>query len=780
MNPHYEYRSRQAQLFRRTSRPVGSVRALSLPDSLWMKILVGLAVALAVAALSASEAAALGVLIPKDKTLAPLAIKSHRVTVKISDQGAVTTVDQVFVNHTSRDLEATYLFPMPATAATTDFALWINGQRVKGEVLDAAQAKQIYRDIVARMKDPALLEYMGGNLFRASVYPVPRKGEQRIQISYAEVVPYDGGLCHYVYPLRTDEASARTIEDFTFSVVLRSSVPIKSVYSPTHQISVTREDDHRARAGFEENAALLDRDFSLFYTLSEQEVGVSMLTHRAKGEDGYFLLMIAPGTEQSDAQVLPKDVVFVIDTSGSMKGEKIKRAKEALSFCLSALRPQDRFGIVRFSDGIEPMAKMLLGANAANVEKGQAFVKQLRAVGGTNINEALLTSLQLERGDGRPGIIVFLTDGQPTVGVTDNPAIQKNIAQGNTDRWRLFSFGIGTSINTHLLDKLAEGNGGTSAYVRPDAQIEQAVSRFFNKVEKPVLADVSIDLGRAKIADMLPRKMPDLFAGTQLVLLGRYTDAAETAVVLEGFRRGGKVRLVQDVSLPKEESENGFIKQLWAQRKVGFLLGEIRLNGENRELVDEVTRLGREYGIVTPYTSYLVTEPKGDANGRASFSRRRGEDLATDSLQSAAPMAGGLRGEAQEKRKSAFRTLADRSVMDEEAGASAVTVSKHISGMKEAEQVKNLSGRTRNAGNKTFVWKQGSFVDTAHEPGNKTLEIRYGSDAYFALIDLVPEMKTYLALGRSLVVTVKPGYSIVIGDDGADSLSQAQLRAFLP
>ena len=760
------------------------VYALSANQSRIIRVCLCLIFAIAVLAFFSSKAHAIGMMIPKDKSLPALAIKSHRVQIDINEQGAETTVDQVFINNTNRDLEAVYLFPLPPGAAPTDFALWINGKRVKGEVLDAANAKRIYRQIVMQMKDPGLLEYVGGNLFRASVYPVPRKGEQRVQIKYAQVIPYDAGVCAYTYPLKTDRASARTLEDFTVSAKIKSSIPIRSVYSPTHEVSVTRKDDYNVRAGFEEDAAVLDRDFSLYYTFSEKDVGISMLTHREK-QDGYFLLLITPGADPSADTVLPKDVLFVLDTSGSMKGEKIVRAKEALSYCLSALGEKDRFNIVRFSDGIEPMSKILLDASKSNIENGLGFIKNLRAVGGTNINEALLTALTNTGDEKRPGIIVFITDGEPTVGETKIAGILENVNGKNQDNWRIFSFGVGTKINTHLLDKLSEQNNGTSAYVRPDEQIERQISSFFNKIEKPVLTDVTIDYGKGEVFDVFPKKMPDLFAGTQLVLIGRYKNNCETAAILEGWREGAKIGNAQDVSFPKKATGNSFIRQLWAKRKVGYLLDEIRLHGENTELVQEVTRLGREYGLVTPYTSYLVTEPKGrhgrnlDMEGAAIDQF----DLDTNGLMPSLSSGGAKKSKdnARSRYRAMEKSLGSVSSMQEEAGATAVDASKAISELKNNERVGGQGGgNTRWAAGKTFVWKNGRYIDTNHKQTNKTLTIRYGSDAYFRLLELYPEARAFLALGEKVTFSLKPGTSIVISSDGEHSLPDGKIRNFLP
>jgi Ca-activated chloride channel homolog len=752
-----------------------------------MKSRVVLLIVAILVALFASEAMATGMLIPNDKTLPPLSIKSHRVNVEITDQGAVTKVDQVFYNHTSRDLEATYLFPIPDGATATDFALWINGKKIKGEVLPAGQAKSIYTEIVSRMKDPGLLEYLGNGLFKASVYPVPRKGEQRVEIQYTNVIPYDAGVCQYTYPLRTERAGSRTIEDFTLSVKIESSTPIKSVYSPTHEVGVTRESDHLVRAGFEKNSAGLDRDFELFYTVSEKQVGVSLLTHK-DGPEGYFLLLVTPSASPDENEIISKDVLFVLDTSGSMKGEKMTRAKEALAYCLKSLHEEDRFSILRFSDGVAEMNEDLTYATPKNIEAGKAFVKKLYAAGGTNINEAMLRALSKKGSADRPGIIVFLTDGQPTVGVTAIKKILDNVSGANEPGWRIFSFGVGTSINTHLLDKLSGDNGGATSYVRPDAQIEREVSSFFRKAEKPVLTDVTLDFGKAKVEDLFPRELPDLFAGTQLVVLGKYVEPAETAVIVEGWRKSTKIGFAEDLSLPKSSADHAFIKQLWATRKVGYLLDAIRFNGEDPELVQEVTRLGREFGIVTPYTSYLVTEPKNAQvprfrSGAIDTLSRAGDGRFGAGPPAAEPdtdaFAFESAGEKTRNRKTAKSSLADRSSLSAQTGSEAVLASKGIADLKDGERLDN-GGATRSAGGKSFVWQNGILTDTKHEPGNKVLKIQFGSEAYFRLLELYPKAKAALALGDKVIVSWTKGRSIQIGADGENSIPDGRIKAFLP
>ena len=378
-------------------------------------LIIGL-IAVLVPLLMQSTASATGLLIPSDQALGPLSIKYHRASVKITDRAAVTHVDQVFINNTDRDLEATYMFPLPKGATVSDFYLYMNGKRTKGEILEKDRARNIYEGIVRRMRDPGLLEYMGNDLFQCRVYPVPRRGEQRIEIEFTQVMPFEGGVVKYVYPMRTDQASAKTLQDFTVSVKIASKVAIKSIYSPSHQIYSRKANDHEATAGFETMAALLDRDFELFYTVSEKDIGLNLLTFREAGEAGFFLVMASPKSEYTEQEIMGKRITFVVDTSGSMAGEKMKYAKEALKYCLNKLSNDDLFNVVRFSTDVEGFEKAPVSASKENVQRAMNFVERMEAAGGTAIDEALTTALAGHVKAEEPNLVVFITDGHPTGG----------------------------------------------------------------------------------------------------------------------------------------------------------------------------------------------------------------------------------------------------------------------------------------------------------------------------------------------------------------------------
>jgi Ca-activated chloride channel family protein len=551
-----------------------------------------------------------GLLIPTDQTAAPLTLTGHHVDIAIEDQVAVTTVTQTFRNPTNRPLEADFVFPVPAGASVKKFAMWVNGKEVKGELVEAAKARTVYTDIVRRLKDPGLLEYLGNNLLRLRVFPVPALGEQKLSLSYTSVAPCDAGLIEYVYPLKTNPQGGAAPADFSVKATLRSQHPIQNVYSPSHAIHVDRPNDHKARVTLEKNQPASGKDFQLFYTPSARDVGLTALTYRpVAGQDGYVMMLISPRAELSKKQRVARDMVFVLDTSGSMEGVKMEQARKALKFCLGRLTKHDRFGLINFATTVNKYRPGLIRAKRAEVEAARHWVGKLQADGGTAIDEALKAALEMRSADqSRSFTVVFFTDGEPTVGETDPQKILKAVAAQNTANTRIFTFGVGDDVNAVLLDKLAEQTRAVSTYVRPQEDIEVKVSNLYAKISRPVLTDLKLTAGKAiHLKEIYPPQLPDLFHGSQLVVLGRYAGKGHAALTLTG-RVGKETRqFVYELKFPtRTKTAKAFVEDLWARRKVGYLLDQIRTNGEKKELVDEVVALAKKHGITTPYTSYLV------------------------------------------------------------------------------------------------------------------------------------------------------------------------------
>ena len=720
-----------------------------------VRILFGMLILPVLLAGPALPAMADGIVIPHPPPDVPiveapyLTIKYHRVTVTIEDQVATTHVDQVFVNEGRHEVEGTYIFPLPEEAAISEFSMWVDGEKLEGQVLERDEARRIYEDIVRRRRDPALLEYVGRDAFQASIYPIPPGGERRIELEYSQVLEMDNGLVEYVYPLNTEKFSPRPLEEVVVNVTVRSNDPLKAIYSPSHEVDIVRRGDHNAVAGYEEYGVKPDRDFVLYYTVSPEEVGVNLLSYRPGGSgDGFFLLLAAPNVDVETQEVIAKDVLLVLDVSGSMRGEKIDQAKEALSFVLDNLNSEDRFNIIAFSTSTRPYARDLVAAD----ERGEArdFVARLEANGSTDINRALLEALAMADGE-RPAIVIFLTDGLPTVGEVETERIIGNVGQAAPDNVRIFPFGLGYDVNTALLDTIAVNHRGASGYVRPEEAIDEKVSAFYAKVSTPLLADIELDFGGIDVEDVYPYPLPDLFAGTQLVVVGRYTDGGETEVTLRGEVNGRAQTFRTEGARFEQSGGEEFIARLWATRKIGYLLQQIRLHGEQGELVDEIVDLSIRYGIITPYTSFLVeeTEMALREEGRAQIAETVVEQVELE-----------VSGEA-----AVDRSVQEKVLSEAAAPALAPTMAPGWAGGATDEWGYEISP-IRYAGDKTFILHQGIWTDTAFDSDKmEAVPVGFGSDDYFALIAARPEWGRYFALGDHVLVVLEgTAYEVREGD----------------
>ena len=727
---------------------------------------------------------AMGLLVPNQQGASPLAIESNRVEIRVTDGAAVTHVDQVFRNSSGTQLEATYLFPLPAGAAVSEFALYINGVRTVGEVLDGTQARQIYNNIVRQVRDPGLIEYVDGRLFQASIFPVPANGTQRVELEFAQVLEREGDLQRLVYPLRTGRTSGTTLSDFTLTVRVESSHPLGTVYSPSHSVDVVRESDTVAIVGMEQQQANLEQDFVLYMSAADEELGINLLAYDAdgrSGEDGYFLMVVAPRL-QSEGQIPAKDVTFVVDTSGSMAGEKIEQARETLRYCVSQLRPSDRFNVLRFSTTTRNLFNDLTPVTPEAIARANTFIGDFQAAGGTAIEEALTRAIGQSTDPARPHMIIFITDGLPTVGETNAGTLVTSMAAGENANARIFTFGVGFDVDTTLLDALAAGHRGVSDYVLPDEEIQSAVSTLYDRVAYPVLTDVEMTIAGAETYDVFPRQLPDLFAGQQFVVSGRYRDHGEHEVTFSGQFAGRSMSydFDQDFSSngASDERPNDFIPQLWATRKVGFLIDQIRLNGETQELRNEVMNLGVQYGLVTPYTSYLAVDDSefqqqwwGDGE---VVSRRQSGWGGEDDNE--------FRGAADEAAPAMPMAATDGNFGLEASGRDAVVASEETRRLREIEHSDNRTP-VRRVGDRTMnfdadgVWRGNrARANTSAQRMN----IRYLSDAYFELVELRPDLARMVAVGERVEFEVNSNLVVQIdATSGIETLDEASRSALM-
>jgi Ca-activated chloride channel family protein len=532
-------------------------------------------------------------------------LQSHAVTAEIRDAVATVTVEQVFLSRATVPLEGTYVFPLPEGAVVSDFAMTMSGRMVKGEVVEAQKARAIYEGIVRRHRDPGLLEYLGRGIYQARVFPIAPREPLTIRLSFQQVLREDSGTLEFRYPLATERLNGTPVGRASVLVGVESAVDLKAIYSPTHHVAITRDGERKAVASFEQAGGRQAEDFLLYVGRSPDALGFTLLSHKEPAEDGTFMAILAPRNEVDESKRPGQDVVFVLDTSGSMAGEKIEQARRALSYGVSMLDPRDRFGIIRFATTVQAFRDELAPATPEVRRAATDWIEALTAEGGTDIDAALTTAAGLARAD-RRCMVVLLTDGRPTVGVTAAEQLLANVRKANRHQARIFTFGVGYDLDVRLLDLLAEESEGTRDYVAPREDIEIVTSRFFHKVRHPVLTDARLDLGPG-LSDVYPREIGDLFAGSQVVVFGRYREAGERTVVLTGTLDGEAVRH-EFVARFGAESGPAWLERLWANRKVAFLLDQIRLHGAHPELVTEVVRLATRHAIVTPYTSGLVVE----------------------------------------------------------------------------------------------------------------------------------------------------------------------------
>jgi len=685
-----------------------------------------------------------------------LPIKSIKIDTKISSQVATTHVEQVFRNDTNMMLEGTYFFPIPETASIAEFAIWDGDRRLVGEVRTREEARRIYDEIVRSKRDPGLLEYAGKDLFQASIFPIPAHSDKKLEITYTQVVRAEGGTVSYRYPLGTGRQLTQ-IGMVAGRVEVESKDPLRNVYSPTHTIDVKRGNERRSLVTFESPAGKEAQDFQLFYTISKEDFGLTLLTHREPGKHGYFLLMISPKDDWSEQEYSAKDVVFVVDTSGSMAEEgKMEKARAALLYGVRILRPQDRFNVVSFAGEEHLMEAGLIAADEKGRQRGEAFIKQLKPVGGTNINQSLITSMsQFSEGDrSRPKILVFMTDGLPTVGTTNVLQIVDNVRKASKPGVRLFTFGVGYDVNTALLDKLASENGGMADYVEPKEDLEVKVSNFFTRVNYPVLTNLKLDMSSAQVDLVYPRGIPDLFRGSQVTLIGRYRNEADLnsmRMTLSG-ESGGSTRTYRydELSFPLRNENNDYLPRLWATRRVGWLMEQVRSNGEQKELRDEIIDLGTRYGIVTPYTSYLALEPENE----------RVLSMMTGAVPQASPQGRGFTGGALRRAAKSGAPAAANAPpsvsVTADTGLVAVQESKRMREQQESDKLKDdtRTDAVKRIGGKTFylideIWTDSEFKAESNLPETATT---FGSEEYFALLKKYPKLANYLSLGERVVV----------------------------
>lgn len=698
--------------------------------------------------------------------LFPLESRSTQVNTSINGLTATTTIKQVFFNPTNRQLEGYFLFPVPKDVVISKFTMDINGVKHEAELLDATKARKIYEEIVRRSKDPALLEYYGKGMFRVRIFPILAQKEQKIELTYTETLSKNNGTIEYSFPMNTEKYSAKPIKQVSFKIDIDGKEKLKTVYCPTHKVEIIRKGEQKATVGFEASNVKSDRDFKLYFNLDNSKLGLSLLNYKSPKEDGYFFINLSPGFGNEE-DVVAKDIVFVMDKSGSMAGDKLDQAKKALRFCVENLNKNDRFEIIPFSTEASSLFGKVEYFNPANKQKAIDFIEDINPIGGTNIEEALDLALSAQQTDRkRPFFVIFMTDGKPTIGETEEDPLLKKVAAINKENVRIFTFGIGTNLNTHLLDKITESTNAYRTYVLPDEDIELKVSDFYSKASSPVLTDIKVEFDKnVRVSDVYDKKLPDLFKGGSISLMGRYKGSGKSTITVSGNINGVRKSFQYAVNLSNENTELDFIPNLWASRAVGYLLDQIRLHGESEELVTEVTRLAKKHGIITPYTSYLILEDEAisardrtiDQNNlilrpRALNAPQLSDDI--DFEEEIETISGLNHGAKKKDGKSSIRTSKESQAMnnasnmvDAKQGEARLAYKDNLGNNRNlSDGIVNIQGRAMYNNNNEWL---DANISLNQDKNIKTNRVKFNSEAYYKLMEN-QEAVAFLALGKNV------------------------------
>ena len=675
------------------------------------------------------------------------------VAVTVKDRVAEVTVEEWFQNRGPMLGEGIYHYPLPGEAAFSSFSLWQGDAELRGETMDATQARSIYEEIVRRRRDPALIELAGHGLIRARIFPINPGETRKITLRYTQILDREGDAWRFRYVAGSGPGAAGATRSFRLSA--DSGTRFGEPYSPTHQISTSRASG-RLEVSLADSVTTGDLD--LFLPLRQGLVGVSLLTHQVPGEDGYFMLLLAPGAAHHATQ-LQRDVVVAVDVSGSMSGEKLAQAKAAVGQLLGSLHEGDRFRLIAFESGVRRFDAGWTAATAEGRQRGLDWVNALETGGGTNIAGALDEASSQPPADGSLGVIIFLTDGLPTVGEQDPEKIAAR-AEEHRGAFRVFSFGIGYDVNTYLLDRLTEGARGVTEYIAPGGNIERAVGTLAGKIASPVLTDVTLNGDGAELYDVQPQNLPDLFAGDELVAFGRYHARSTSgwSVAVRG-RRGSVAEQFRSTTVG-DAATNAYIPRLWASRKAGALSREIRLHGTTPETLAALKDLALRYGILTEYTSYLVQEPNFAMT-------RRDMPIGVDGIvvtgATVSPAPGAQNGAG--------------AVMQSQAEARLAAKSVDRQGQDEKDDwLRAESGinPTRRVGGRLYILRDSVWTDLAARDTKRTVTVAPFSDAYFALLRSLTELVPAVSLTPGVLVAGRE-LNIKIAAGGIESWKQGEL-----
>lgn len=658
-------------------------------------------------------------------------VRYSETSVDVADGKAVTRTEEHIAAVTPGQ-RALGLVPLPAGVAAHQVSVTIDGRAAEGQYLGAAEARRAYGAISEGVGSGRLLALVGRPAFL--IPDVKLAAKQDVVVELRQGVGARGGLRTLQVSMPAAEFTASPVRRVRVALKLREAKPVRAVFSPSHEIEVKRPDLRSAHVGVTMERLSHGEPLRLFWAADDDDLGLRVLTHRAENEDvGYFMLLGNPtGSAEGDVPV-EKDVVLVVDTSGSMRGEKMEQVRSAADYVLEHLNAGDRFNIVSFGTEVSSFREGLTANTAEARGAAQTFVEDLVAHGRTNISGALHTGLSGEPSE-RPRIMLFLTDGTPTAGERDPKRILSTLAGMNTSGTQVFVFGVGHDVNTHLLDQVADQTKGASTYVDPDEEIDVKVASLYDSLSHPVLTDVSMAYGGLQVEHVYPPQLPQLFRGREVLLLGRYRGDGPHTFTLSGTLRGAPRHYEVSADFPGDAApDDDFVALLWASRRIGELLKEIRLAGGDADKVGEVVELSRRFGILTEYTEFI-------SEGGKEYSREEARNLATAAVSTA---------NAQQAGRWAVRQSANETALRSKKVSSAA-----FNTYRDRKGRTQKAAKLKSIGRRAFYKRDGKWVEAEDGKERTKRRVKRFSREYMELVEGNKDFAKAQSLDGDMLINV--------------------------
>lgn len=714
-------------------------------------------------------------------------VQNLEIEARIRDSIAKVQMSQTFLNEGSTVVEARCIIPVPYDAIVSNVTFMVNGNEIEGKLMRAEEARSIYQSYVRRSQDPALVQWAGAGLIQTNVFPIPPGEERTVTIGYMQELRKTNGVSDWYVPLKAAGYSHQPVKKVSISAYIEDSQPLGNIYSPTHSISTTRTDGKTAKIRYQTDATSNLSDFRLLTSTSANAFAATWMSYQPQTtEDGYFMLLLHPEID-AKADASPKDILLVLDKSGSMRGAKIEQARQALLYVLEHLPPQDRVGIVVYDSQVQKFREQLVSADDKDaLQSARSFVQSLTANGGTNIDQALDDALSMIQDPSRKSYIVHLSDGIATVGERDERQIVAHATKKNAHRARIFNFGVGHDVNSKMMDRLSRECFGQTFFVAPDENIEASVSGLYDRLQQPALTDIRWEMvGQAtpKLNHVYPGKLYDMFAGDQATIVGRFSGKGKQNLIVTGTLAGKSMTYEQTLDLDqvRGNADGGFIASIWASRRAASIIEEIDLEGKKESLIAELIDLAKKYGIMTEYTAFLAEEPM---RTRTPDEMRRETELRLGRLHQESGRDAFQQRAAKSAQSSADNVAANeasQSRFSSGAGSGAggggmgsggqglggMPASNSLSlapsagggkGLGNAAPSPTPSPQVQRSGDRAFFLEEGKWIDSqlvGKDQSKRTKIDRY-SDKYFALLEKhLNVLKTLLDLDQPIIVELE-------------------------